>query len=70
MSTKAPVHMFRPAYQTPELDAYLRETAAIDPSILAQDLGISAPIIRAYQRKLGVRPITGNPPRRERNIPD
>ena len=52
--------MFRPVYQNGDLDAYLREHVGIDPAILAADLGISRRHVEAYQRKLGLRKITGN----------
>lgn len=45
------------AYRTPELAALLREANGVDASLLALDARVSAPCIRAYQRKLGTRPI-------------
>lgn len=65
-TTKARPDIFRPAYHTPENDALIRETAGVDPSILVSDLHMSAPQIQAYQRKLGVRKITGNEPRKSK----
>ena len=59
-STKSPVHLFKLEYENPKLAAHVRENACIDPAILAVEARISAPCIRAYQRRLGVRPITGN----------
>jgi hypothetical protein len=61
-STKAPVHLFKRAYESPEVAAHLRENAFIDPSILAAELGLKAlcaESVKAYQRRLGVRSITG-----------
>lgn len=62
-TTKASRDIFRPAYQNPENDRLIRETVGIDPALLVSDLHISVPQIQAYQRKLGVRKITGNAPR-------
>lgn len=59
-STKAPRHLFKREYESPEAAAFIRENASVDPSILVADLGIGAPTIRAYQRRLGVRKLTGN----------
>lgn len=59
MSTRSPAGMFRPAYQNGELDAYLREHAGIDAAILAAETGLPPSHIRAFQRKLGLRKITG-----------
>lgn len=66
MSTKSPNQMFRPAYQNAENDVLIRETAGIGPAILAADLGISKPHIKAYQRNLGLRKFTGNSYKRAR----
>lgn len=65
-TTKAPRDIFKPAYQNPETDAFLRETVGVDPALLAADLGVSEIQVRAYQRRLGVRPLTGNKPRGSR----
>lgn len=51
-------------YETPELAALLRSGQGVDAAILAQEAHVSAPCIRAYQRKLGTRPISN--PRQER----
>ena len=62
-STKSPVHLFSRAYESPELAKLLAENVMIDPAILAADLKIGHPGangIAAYQRRLGVRRITGN----------
>ena len=61
MSTKSPVHMFKPEYETPEAAKYVTENAIVDPAILAAELRISAPQVKAMQRRLGVRKLTGNP---------
>jgi hypothetical protein len=63
MSTKSPPNLYRP-YRTPELDAYIRETAGVDPAILGRDLGMQTSRVRAYQRLLGVRAIAGHTKRR------
>lgn len=65
-STKSPRDMFRPDYQNVENDRIIRESTGVDPALLAADLGVSEVHIRAYQRRLGVREITGNPPRKVR----
>ncbi len=60
MSTKSKPNMFRPAYQTDELDAFLRQNRGVDPALLGAELGMSADRVMAYQRKIGLRRITGN----------
>ncbi len=63
-STKAPLHALQPrSYHTPERDKLLRETAGVDPAMLVTETGLSEAVIRAYQRRLGVRALTGNKPR-------
>jgi hypothetical protein len=57
-NTKANPRMFRPSYQTPEMDKHIRETVGIDPAILAAELGWHEGQVLAYQRQLGVRRIT------------
>lgn len=52
--------MFSPDYQDAKTAAFLRDNKGIDSALLAVDLGVSEPCIRAYQRKLGLRKITGN----------
>lgn len=69
MSTKSPMTMFRPSYQTQELDAFLRDTVGIDPALIGIDAGMSANRVEAYQRQLGLRKITGNAPRRDSKVP-
>lgn len=62
-STKAPVHLFRREYESAELAAHIRDNSFFDAAILAADLGIeslSAMSVEAYQRRLGVRPLTKN----------
>lgn len=59
ISTKSPPDIFRPDYQNVENDKIIRETAGVDPAFLVGDLRICEPHIRAYQRKLGVRKLTG-----------
>lgn len=60
LSTKSPRNIFRPGYQTPELEAALREAQGIDPAIIAADVGICRGHVASAQRKLGLRKITGN----------
>lgn len=65
LSTLSPPTMLdSQRYETPELAALLREAQGVDPAMLAAHTGVCAPLIRAYQRKLGLRPISN--PRHER----
>lgn len=66
MSTRSPQSMFRPDYQTPELAEQLHTAAGVDPAIIAADVGIASHHVRAFQRKLGLRKITGNKARKPR----
>ena len=62
-STKAPVHLFRREYESAELAKHVKENSFVDAAILAADLKVehlSAMAVEAYQRRLGVRRITGN----------
>jgi len=45
---------------TSQRDQFLREAKGVDPTILAEALGLSERFVIHYQRKLGVRPLTGN----------
>lgn len=63
LSTKSPSGIFRAAYQTKERDTFLRETVGVDSAILAQEMGLGRNRVEAYQRKLGLRKITGNVPK-------
>ena len=56
----------RPAMYTPERDQFLRDNPTVSLSILADKLGLSEGCIIRYQRKLGIRKLTGNPPRKSR----
>lgn len=68
LSTKSPSTLLdSQRYETPELAALLRESNGVDPTMLAADAGVCAPLIRAYQRKLGLRPISN--PRQTRKKP-
>ena len=58
-STKSPVHLFRPAYQSAEAEQHLREYSFVDSKLLAADLKMAPQWVEAYQRRLGVRRITG-----------
>lgn len=60
-STKAPVHLFRREYESAEMAKHVSENSFVDASILANEVGLSTDAIKAYQRRLGVRKITGNP---------
>ncbi len=51
--------MFRPDYQRIESDRYLIENQGVDSAIIALALGLTVPQVQAYQRKLGLRKITG-----------
>lgn len=59
-STKSPMNLFKQSYQTAELDKFLKETVGVDPSILAYEVHMNRQQIKAYQRKLGLRKLTGN----------
>ncbi len=52
----------RRKWRTKKRDEFLRENVGVDTAILADGLGVSERFIISYQRKLGVRPFTGNPP--------
>ena len=56
----------RPAMYTAERDKFLRDNPTVSLSILADKLGLSEGCIIRYQRKLGIRKLTGNPPRKKR----
>ncbi len=61
-STKAPVHLFRREYESAELAKHVSENSFVDAAILAQDIGrpsLHPMAVEAYQRRLGVRKITG-----------
>ena len=58
-STKAPVHLFKRQYESPEVEAMVRENSCVDASLLALELHISWSSVCAYQRRLGVRKISG-----------
>ncbi len=45
---------------TPERDQFLRDHIGIDPAVIAATLGFTERFIISYQRKLGLRPFTGN----------
>lgn len=60
-STKAPVHLFPPEYESDEVAQHLSENSFVDPAMLAADLnvvGLHHMSVRAYQRRLGVRRMT------------
>ncbi len=68
-STRAPVHLFKQSYETPELAQHLTENACVDASSLACGFGaygVNEQVVKAYQRRLGVRKISENNPRRKR----
>lgn len=65
-STLAPRHLFKRAYESPELAAHIRDNSFVDPAILAADLRVehlNPQAVEAYQRRLGVRAIAENNPR-------
>lgn len=62
-STKAPVHLFKREYESAELAKHVTENVFVDASILAHEIGVSAPAVRAYQRRLGVRKIAPSNPK-------
>lgn len=65
-STKAPRHLFKREYESPEAAAIVIENACVDPSILVADVGLNQMTIKAYQRRLGVRAVAeNNPPRKQ-----
>ena len=51
-------------WRTKERDEFIRENIGIDPAILADGLGLSERFVISYQRKLGLRALTGNAPRK------
>jgi len=62
-STKAPVHLFKREYESAELAKHVSENSFVDAAMLAQEAGVSAPVVMAYQRRLGVRKIAPSNPR-------
>ena len=46
---------------TPMRDKFLRENANVDTAMLADSLGLTERFIISYQRKLGIRKLTGTP---------
>jgi capsule polysaccharide export protein KpsC/LpsZ len=64
ISTKSsPNMLMRRVYESPEAEAHLRLHPDVCPAAFAADLGTNAQNVRAYQRRLGLRPLTGNPGR-------
>jgi hypothetical protein len=47
-------------WRTKKRDEFIRENIGIDPAILADGLGLSERFVITYQRKLGIRKLTGN----------
>jgi hypothetical protein len=63
-STKSPVHLFRREYESVEVAAHVAGNSFVDPAILSAELRaphLNPQAVAAYQRRLGVRKITGNP---------
>jgi hypothetical protein len=56
----------RPAMYTPERDAFLRDNRDVPVAILSYKMNLSETFIKRYQRKLGIRKLTGNKPRKSR----
>jgi hypothetical protein len=68
-STKAPVHLFKRAYESEEVAAHVQDYSFVDSAMLASELKtahLSRMAVEAYQRRLGVRKITENNPRGKR----
>jgi hypothetical protein len=63
-STKSPVHLF-PAHKYESVDTatYVREFSFVDSKQLAVDLKMAPQWVEAYQRRLGVRRISGYTPK-------
>lgn len=58
-STKAPVHLFKREYESPELAKHVTENSFVDAAVLAADLKVEhlcTASVEAYQRRLGARP--------------
>lgn len=51
-----------------EHDEYIRQNKGICPAILAADLDVTERFVVSRQRKLGVRPFTGNPRKGAPNV--
>jgi hypothetical protein len=51
-----------------EHDAYILQNSGICPAILAADLDVTERFVVSRQRKLGVRPFTGNPRKGAPNV--
>jgi hypothetical protein len=51
-------------WRTKKRDEFIGENVGIDPAILADGLGLSERFVISYQRKLGLRALTGNAPRK------
>ena len=49
-------------------DVYIREHYGICTALIAIDLDVTERFIIRRQRKLGLRPLTGNKPRRAHNV--
>jgi hypothetical protein len=65
-STKAPVHLFKREYESPEVARHVSENSFVDPAMLADGLGVqhlNPQAVTAYQRRLGVRKIAPSNPR-------
>lgn len=58
-STKSPVHLFPARHHSAEAAEYLREHSFVDAGLLAADLKMAPRLVEAYQRRLGLRRITG-----------
>lgn len=60
MSTKSGMSFRAPSYQSDAMEVRIRETFGVDLASLGPDLGLSPNCITAYQRRLGLRKLTGN----------
>lgn len=62
-STKSPVHLFRRDYESADVAKHLADHSFVDAAALSSELKVphlNPQAVKAYQRRLGVRKITGN----------
>jgi hypothetical protein len=63
ISTKTNPNIFnRPAYQTDHVEDHLMAWPDVDAAVLAADLGLHVPQVKAAQRRLGLRKCAPNNP--------
>ena len=56
----------RPKMYSVARDKMLRENPGVATAILAAQMHVTERFVISYQRKLGIRKLTGNPPRKKR----